>query len=175
MPPKFLSSNISKTWADRVEPPGPSKKRTKRSNSVELSGAVVDDEALSRITAQQLLDLGAVDRFSERTTKQLLAEAPTLKRKKVVNYKVFQEQMKEAKKQDLEQRKRDEEIAGGGKAIIVRTRNKKKERKRGPSLHTDGDSRFRDGVLFVPKKVINETTSKTKTTMAMKKGNRGKR
>ncbi len=51
---------------------------------------------------------------------------------------VHLEQSREAKRQDLEQRARDEEIAGG-RAIIKRTK-KKHVRERGPSLHTDGAS-----------------------------------
>ncbi len=42
-----------------------------------------------------------------------------------------------------------QEIAGGGRAIIQRTKQKRK-RVRGPTLRVEGDATFRDGVSVWP-------------------------
>lgn len=107
MPPKFLSSNIAKATRDaparqKTTMHGANyatnaRKRARQQQQQQQQQHQLQPEAvtvapaavtLERITAAELLALGASERFSTRTRKALEAEAPTLKKKKAVNLRV---------------------------------------------------------------------------------------
>lgn len=146
---KFLSSNIAKVWDDG--PAGGSSGQLKRSRED-------DDEAhldQMRITREELAEIAA--RRQGKSERSLLKEFLDGNKGKNMNYKMLQERKKQLKHLESEQAERDVEL-GGGKAIIRRTKEKKKK-DRGRSLNISSGGRFVDGVLNVSHKTIRRNKS----------------
>lgn len=160
---KFMSSDISKLWADGTGDGDSTRKGKRRRKEDEEE----KDEALV-ITEKDLVALGRKQHhLSERSRyEQQLSELK--KQGKRMNYAVMQKKIQRLKELEKQQDERDKEL-GGGSAIIKRKKltlagkkSRDKERKSQKLIIHQEGTYVNKGAVSVSRKMISKNTGPSK-------------
>lgn len=155
MPPKFMSSKISKTWEEKKAPPPPKRRRRDDDDDVKIDYAATKEQ-MHRMVATR----------KEKSERSHLADllSETKQEKKSMNYREMQDKIKRLKGLELEQRERDKELAGGGPAFVERKSLKKKRVTTRGLGQGVSEGYFVNGQLKVSKKTIDRVKGEKQRT-----------